>query len=876
MRHSLIHHLGIFICILALSFTAGATPSFIHYQGYLTDKDTNDPVHGLINMTFTIYDAETNGNDIWSEVRSSTVNEQVDVKNGKFHVKLGEYSPLTEAVFSESGRWLGIVVDGEELSTRTPIGSVPYAFMAGTVPDKTVGHEKIKNKAIADSLIDDKAVGHDKIKNKAIVDSLIDDKAVGHDKIKNKAIADSLIDDKAVGQDKIKNKAIVDSLIDDAAILTDHIRDYTILFTDFDTNDAVEGDVIKWDGSLWSASPDLFESASSGWEDNGTTVSLATSTDYVSIGSDVPNGPLHVNDQNININTANLSNKVAPFIIESSSDDNALLIDVDQIEYSKGGSTLDILYLNRQASSSVALVMGGGNVGIGTDNPSSKLTVNGELSIGSFKMSAGHSPGYVLTCTSPGVGTWQPANNGDVTDVIGGTGLSDNASSGDITISHDAHTGDVTGATVLTIASNAVRESMLDCSNPPTDGYVLAYESGTSQFEWVAPTSNNGWVDDGTNVRLATITDNVGIGITTPAEKLDVSGNIHASGTITSGTSITIDGTTDKITASGGTIDFDNENLVTTGKVKIGPGNSNGGDNAFTAGSNNTAGGDNSCIGGGINNQATYINATVAGGQNNKANSQNAAVGGGAYNEAMGNTATIPGGLYNRANTHYTFAAGSKAKALHEGAVVIAADNSGLTVADSIASGGAEQMVLRADGGLYITNTFGGAPYDNTNIITTRGGAYLSGNGTNWTNSSDRNLKENFTIIDRNEILELLSQLKITRWNYKEDNNDITHIGPVAQDFYALFGLGKNERSISTIDPSGIALAAIQELYRQNQSQMDEIQNLKSEINRLNNEKMSEIEDLQIRLKRLTTIIESLAIDNFNENTAQTKSADSN
>ena len=59
-----------------------------------------------------------------------------------------------------------------------------------------------------------------------------------------------------------------------------------------------------------------------------------------------------------------------------------------------------------------------------------------------------------------------------------------------------------------------------------------------------------------------------GIGNTSPlTEKLDVVENIHASGTIKSGTAITIDGTNDKITASSGTINFEDENLLTTGNV---------------------------------------------------------------------------------------------------------------------------------------------------------------------------------------------------------------------------------------------------------------------------------------------------------------------
>ena len=62
----------------------------------------------------------------------------------------------------------------------------------------------------------------------------------------------------------------------------------------------------------------------------------------------------------------------------------------------------------------------------------------------------------------------------------------------------------------------------------------------------------------------------MGIGTTSPQEMLDVNGNIHASGNITSGNSITIDGINDRITATSGTINFDDENLVTNGNVGIG------------------------------------------------------------------------------------------------------------------------------------------------------------------------------------------------------------------------------------------------------------------------------------------------------------------
>ena len=47
---------------------------------------------------------------------------------------------------------------------------------------------------------------------------------------------------------------------------------------------------------------------------------------------------------------------------------------------------------------------------------------------------------------------------------------------------------------------------------------------------------------------------------------------------------------------------------------------------------------------------------------------------------------------------------------------------------------------------------------------------------------------------------------------------DYKDIGPMAQDFYKAFGLGLDNKHITTIDEGGVALAAIQGLYRQNRA----------------------------------------------------------
>ena len=61
--------------------------------------------------------------------------------------------------------------------------------------------------------------------------------------------------------------------------------------------------------------------------------------------------------------------------------------------------------------------------------------------------------------------------------------------------------------------------------------------------------------------------------------------------------------------------------------------------------------------------------------------------------------------------------------------------------------------------------------------------------------------------------LERLVSIPIETWNYKTQDPSIRHMGPMAQDFYAAFGLGVDDKHISTVDADGVALAAIQGLY---------------------------------------------------------------
>ena len=61
---------------------------------------------------------------------------------------------------------------------------------------------------------------------------------------------------------------------------------------------------------------------------------------------------------------------------------------------------------------------------------------------------------------------------------------------------------------------------------------------------------------------------------------------------------------------------------------------------------------------------------------------------------------------------------------------------------------------------------------------------------------SDRNLKHDVRTISNQDVLKRLSALKITTWSYIDDTTRAKHLGPMAQDFHAAFGLGATDRTI--------------------------------------------------------------------------------
>lgn len=97
-----------------------------------------------------------------------------------------------------------------------------------------------------------------------------------------------------------------------------------------------------------------------------------------------------------------------------------------------------------------------------------------------------------------------------------------------------------------------------------------------------------------------------------------------------------------------------------------------------------------------------------------------------------------------------------------------------------------------------------------------------------WVDGSSRAAKHDLQSVEPAAVLRRVLDLPITEWSYTADPSGARHLGPMAEDFRAVFGLGAYEHGIASLDTSGVALAAIQGLHELVAAKDAEIEELRA------------------------------------------------
>ncbi|NVK21293.1 MAG: tail fiber domain-containing protein [Kangiellaceae bacterium] len=172
---------------------------------------------------------------------------------------------------------------------------------------------------------------------------------------------------------------------------------------------------------------------------------------------------------------------------------------------------------------------------------------------------------------------------------------------------------------------------------------------------------------------------------------------------------------------------------------------------------------------------------------------------------------------------------------INNGSPSFSMTNSSSAVGWKLGMGGSDNFILSKIGGAGSELSIGtngstriGPSGAQNFVLSSTGNLTIAGT---LTQGSDVNSKTNITEIDKQEVLNKLTKLPIKKWQYKTDDLGVNHVGPMAQDFHAIFGLnGEEDTRIATLDMAGVSIAAIQALTDRLEAQEKEIELLKSKL----------------------------------------------
>ena len=824
----------------------------INYQGKMTDNLGAPLADGDYTFIFSLYTTSTGGSNVWTETRTVTLT------NGLFSVMLGAVTPLPSTIFNQS-LYLGVKVGADpEMTPRKVLGSVPSAFEAidalhlnGTASSTAIDNTGYLTVSGTSTLATTSMAYNSWFGSSLGVDSV---------QLQSYSLPTGILAGVPVNYLK-SNSSVVSAAFGSNLLATDQllvmgdngaggpISQPSVLFYDKTTGNIVD---------LNYLSAGQFTIAGIGF----TLPTIALAADRVAIASDA-NPFLNFEDAG--------GTKFARIKYTTSTDAMSFLFASGGYSFDNNVTTSGSLIFNNNSGVSQIDFNGGADAmsftgatgGYNFDNSlifnnnsgTSQLNYNGTTDILSFANAGGgyNFDGAMKINSTLAVGLSVTAS-GDQSVAMG---LNSTASGNQSVAMGLNSTTSGAQSFVFGNGSQALGNNSFVFGN---NNY--ASSSGDIVFGGNGNVASGGWIFFGYgNYASGGLIFGSNNSTATQGVLLNGNGNVvgATNAAIIAGSS-NISSTTN---ANGGIFvgvenqAIGNSAVVIGGNSSVASGNGSG----IFSGHYQTTSGTDSAVLGGIHNVASGNYAVILGGQNSTSSGNSSAVMGGSFNEVSGNHSLSLDGRNNTVTGDYSYSLGGIGNTVSGNGSYSFGD--GLTVSGSYSAGfrldpAAAENTISADHVFSIlganvgigttspwadfsiaglagssdpllvisTSTASGATstafiIDSNgkvglggletpaHLLSLIGGAYSD--GTTWENGSDRNAKENFTTLDVQEILNKINRLPITQWNFKSEAG-ISHIGPVAQDFREIFGLGSSDRSISTVDPAGLALVGIQAL----------------------------------------------------------------
>ncbi|MCK5833291.1 hypothetical protein KAH81_06430 [bacterium] len=661
----------IILCIVLLIFPVlAAIPRIINYQGKLADV-SGIGITDTLDIAFALYPSSIGGSHLWTETQRA-----VQILKGLFDVHLGSVTAFPDSLQFDEQYFLQVTVDGDVMTPRVALYSVPYAISAGSA----IGTEYIDSIHYIDSIA--------YIDHITYVDSIGYIDSVGHTLFADSAGAVAWTDIIGIpageGLSVVAGDTLNVNVRDGIEIVTDtlQIKNGGVSWAKIneEVKDSIRLGSVGGVSSLNTLTGDLDIVG-----EGGITVEAVGSNIVVELTLAPGDCPLLVdltdgtgNNQFIPVNLQTFTPSIGQFLILSDevgctggrmygailistsisgsiSDidiwfDNVIISDLSAGSiFPAGDPIISSATLTINPDSTVELEFPHGFVYAGNNI---LVTMRKNSTAGIFSAWVGKTTTSVNARYNPSDATFPMTSTADfrpnimlnflapeipdiVNDVNGITGSVNIIGGHDISVTEDIfdltidYTGDLASDNDWTFISSDGGDTTMIAGGPwglSRFGNTL-YGNADSTHVNLGVNSVTG--TSGSNYKYCTI----GGGINNSADNLwtTVSGgsenDAHGPGAVVSGGFLNTAG--------------DSASVV-------------------SGGSWNEAGGKYSVVGGGNDNNASGLWATIAGGYSNSASDQNAFIGGGFQNAASGSWSTISGGDRNQALYDYATVGGGR------------------------------------------------------------------------------------------------------------------------------------------------------------------------------------------------------------------------